>query len=269
MSTFLKSLVLLTLVFIALSTSLTLTVEAQDNHCSPYRFEEVAQQWTLVDGGLERRIDAPYGTDALLRVTVLRIDPSQLSMEVHYLPDAPASAGEWYLRLPEAVAFVNGGFFNTNGTAQGLLVSYGRVYGETLSDYGGTFVVTETGAEVLATQNFDENISGLQHVIQGYPMLIESGDRTVSDLNSAMARRTVIGQDTDGSIIIAVTSSGEVTLDEMSSYLLCASDLGLKTAFNLDGGASSMLYTGGVAAEPPYLVRSSSDIPAVIAVYGG
>jgi hypothetical protein len=263
-----KSIIATILTLFILLLSPAMIANARNTSCRTHSPEIVSTEWTTITNGLERRVDAPYGTDALLRVTVLRIDPSQLSMVVHYLPNAPASAGEWYLRLPESVAFVNGGFFNTNGNAQGLLVSYGRVSGVSLTDYGGTFVVTDSRAEVVATQDFNPNTPGLQHVVQGYPLLIEDGSRTDTDLNPIVARRTVVGQDGDGQIILAVTSSGEATLDEMAAYL-CTSDFGLETAFNLDGGASSMLYTASVGMEPPYLVRSSSQVPAVIAFYEG
>jgi exopolysaccharide biosynthesis protein len=76
------------------------------------------------------------------------------------------------------------------------------------------------------------------------------------------SRRTVIGQDTTGRIIIMATPFLGLTLLDLSAYLP-TTDLNLVNAFNLDGGRSTLMYI----RSPEYILNSVDAVPAVLAIY--
>ena len=87
------------------------------------------------------------------------------------------------------------------------------------------------------------------------------GQGGYSDDSVLRARRTAIGQDTSGRILLVVASSGTFTLAEMSQFLL-NSDFDLAVALNLDGGASS----GLLLREPSEGIPAFSLLPTVITI---
>lgn len=220
--------------------------------------------WEILAPGLERRTYTPAGSP-LGQLLVLRIDPAFYTFAAHYQPGVARSANEWMQTLPGALAFVNANFFREDFTINGFLVSNGIVYGQSYPGYGGIFQVRNGQARVRSNELEPYTGETLEQAVQAFPMLVLNGAASYSDTRQdRITRRTVIGQDSSGRILLMATPNIGLRLVDLSSYLP-TTDMDLVNAFNLDGGGSTMLVinTGAIQQVLPSL----DPVPAVLAVY--
>ena len=222
--------------------------------------------WQTIALGLERRNYDPDPLNPVTRMVALRIDPARYSFRVYYNPGQALNTLEWTTALPDAVAFVNGNFFDQADVALGLLVTNGVVYGQSYSDRGGTFLVQNGQPRIRA--NLREPYQGepLEQAVQAFPMLVLDGLAAFTDtIQDRSTRRTIVAQDNSGRIILLATPVLGLTLRDLSAYLP-TTDMNIITAFNLDGGRSTLMviYAAGF---PETVVGSIDSVPAVLAVY--
>jgi uncharacterized protein YigE (DUF2233 family) len=103
----------------------------------------------------------------------------------------------------------------------------------------------------------------LEQAVQAFPMLVQNGSAAYyRSADTRASRRTVIGMDSQGRVLLLVTPGIGLGLYDLSQYL-AAADLDLVTAFNLDGGRSTMLALRDIS----YVISSIDAVPAVLAVY--
>lgn len=222
--------------------------------------------WETLAPGLERRSYRPGGDYALTQLVAVRIDPAYYSFRVHYRPGDPLSVSNWQNALPGAVAFVNGNFFDGQNTALGLVVADGVAYGQAYQGLGGMLQVQDNGVRVRSTILEPYAGEPLQQAVQAFPMLITNGQPFTNTDGDRISRRTVAAQDTQGRIVLLVTSSlVGMRLVDLAAYLV-ASDLALVNAVNLDGGGSTLLSLT-VPGRDAYTVQSVDPVPTVLAVY--
>ena len=214
--------------------------------------------------GLEQRVYIP-GRGFLARVTAIRIDPAHYELRSHYLPGEPQLLHEWDASLPEAMVIFNTNFFDRQDRITGTLFADGVQYGDPYRRRGGIFYMQD--GQPGMQSNLVRPYSGEQYdqAVQAFPMLITNGAQSYFDTRPDRAtRRTVIGVDTSGRVVVLMTSFGGMTLLDMAQFL-ANSDLALTDALNLDGGGSSMLR---LEAGPANISIPSFDpVPAVIGVY--
>lgn len=221
--------------------------------------------WESVSPGLERRRYLP-ADNALTQMIALRIDPAQFTFRVHYQPGQPLTAQQWIEALPDAVAIINANFFTRDNTALGLVVADGIAHGQSYIDQGGMFAVQDGLPRVqnLILQPYDG--SPLEQAVQAFPNLVTDGSPApITSPNDRITRRSVIGQDQAGRIVLLATPFLGLELIPLADYL-AAADLDLTTAFNLDGGGSTLLVAP-VDGSPQVLVTSFDPVPVVLAVY--
>jgi uncharacterized protein YigE (DUF2233 family) len=221
---------------------------------------------TLIAGAELREIDVPAegGTE---RLWVVRLDPAAVRFQVHYAPDAPRSVGEWGALLHPLLA-INGGFFDEENRAIGLLVSDGQVQGSSLEDYAGMFAVSageQVSVRWLRAWPYDPH-EPLSEALQSFPVLVKPGGVMgfPADADDGRpARRTVVAQDREGRILILVAPRGTLSLHELAVFLANA-DLNIDVALNLDGGSSTGLWleTTGMRVA----VDSMTPVPSVLTV---
>ncbi len=223
--------------------------------------------WELLAPGLERRSTRPGGDYPLTQIVALRIDPAYYRFRVHYRPGDPLNLSAWRADLPGAVAFVNGNYFDPQNRALGLVVADGSAYGQAYQGMGGMLQVANGGVRVRSTILEPYAGEPLEQAVQAFPMLITNGRASFSNPeNDRISRRTVVGQDTQGRIVLIVTASVVgMRLVDLSSYL-AASDLDLVNAVNLDGGGSTLLALN-VPGQPTMQIASFDPVPTVLAVY--
>jgi Phosphodiester glycosidase len=222
--------------------------------------------WQSVAPGLERRNYDPDPLNPITRMVALRIDPSLYTFRAHYQPGQAFNATEWTTALPQSVAFVNANFFDQADRALGLLVADGVVYGQSYTDRGGTFLVENGQPRIRA--NLREPYQGepLEQAVQAFPMLVLDGFAAFTDnIQDRSTRRTIVAQDSSGRIILLATPVLGLTLRDLSAYLP-TTDMNIVTAFNLDGGRSTMMVVH-IAGLSETVVSSIDSVPAVLAVY--
>jgi len=179
-------------------------------------------------------------------VTIARFDLHLVHISVGYQPDQPLSMNNW-MKQTNALAVINGGFFDKRNHAVALLVSNGQSYGTSYSGFGGMLSVNDQGnvsLRSLRDQPYNPDSEQLEQATQASPMLMIDGQRTQFQADASVRRWSVIAMDKQGRLLLIVSPSLAFSLDELAD-LLASSDLSLQTAMNLDGGASTGLYVNG------------------------
>ena len=223
--------------------------------------------WQPLEPGVDLRqmdVGARYGAE---RATIVRLDPAVVRFHVGYDPANPRRLSDWATESGALVA-INGGFFAPENDAIGVIASNRQRWGSTLGSYAGMFAVTadeQVSVRWLTTWPYDPGES-LAEAVQSFPVLVKPGGQMgfPADADDGTPdRRTVIGQDRTGRIVIVVAPSGLLSLHELAAFLAGA-DLDLDIALNLDGGSSTGLWLS--AGEREINIDSASPLPVVILI---
>lgn len=224
---------------------------------------ELDSGWELLRSGLERRTIRLLNENGrqIDQLYLLRIDPTLFEFRIAYSPGQPKPLATWQEETG-ALLVVNGGFFTEEFAATGLIVLDGQASGSSYVGFGGMVTMEQDRVEVRSlverpyspTESFD-------YALQAFPMLVLNGQPSYQNADFDTARRTVIGVDGDGRILLILATGGSFTLAELSRTLAGA-DFGLVNALNLDGGTS----TGLILADPPEGVPAFVPVPSVITI---
>jgi exopolysaccharide biosynthesis protein len=222
--------------------------------------------WNKVAPGVEVRYEDwknPGGDDDT--VTIARFDLHKFKLSVGYQPEQPLLMNEW-MQQERAMAIINGGYFDQQNTTTALVVSNGKVFGESYSGFGGMLSVNANGTVSLRSlrqQPYDPNNERLEQATQSSPMLMLGGKRTQFSADASQTRRSIVAMDKQGRLLF-IASPGQVfSLDQLADQLV-SSDLSIDVALNLDGGASTGLYVNG--GSPRVAIDSYTKLPIVIIV---
>lgn len=197
-------------------------------------------------------------------VAIVRIDLHRTHLSIGYQPDQPLLMSQW-MKQTGATAIINGGYFNTSNQATGMVISDGQTFGTSYNGFGGMLATDMQGnvtLRSLSQQPYDPG-EQLQQATQSSPMLMVDGKRTQFNANAASQRRSVVAMDTQGRLLLIASSNPAFSLDELAD-LLVSSDLSIKTALNLDGGASTSLYVR--AGNQHVSIDPITPLPIVIVV---
>ena len=198
-------------------------------------------------------------------VTIARFDLHYVHISVGYQPNQPLSLHNW-MQQADALAVINGGFFNAKNQAVALLVSNGQSYGTSYSGFGGMLSVDNRGnvsLRSLRDQPYDPDNEQLEQATQASPMLIIAGQRTQFQADASARRWSVTAMDKQGRLLLIVCPSMAFSLDELAD-LLASSDLSLQTAMNLDGGSSTGLYVK--SGNQKVTIDALTSLPIVIII---
>ena len=216
--------------------------------------------WDTLANGIQQRW---YLTEDGFAFESVRVDPTLYTFRTHYRPGAPLTIREWRDELPDAVVIINANFFTPEHTVLGLLISDGVQYGSAYTDRGGTFFVQNGTVGIRSNTEQPYQGEAFEQAVQAFPMLVYNGQAIYTNSNdTSPSRRTVIGMDNNGRVILMVTPGFGPGLYALSQYLI-TTDIGLVHAFNLDGGGSTMMYR----SVDNYTLVSLDPVPAVLAVY--
>ncbi len=220
--------------------------------------------WQLVRPGMEvRSLNVPVEPN-MERITMVRIDPADLRIRVLYQPGAGYPVSAW-AQQTGALLVVNGGYFTPEKLVTGLTISDGERYGTAYGDYAGMLAVTHdetVSVRWLREWPYDPQ-EPLREAIQSFPVLVKPGGIMgfpADGDDGRSSRRTVVGQDHEGRLLLLIAPRGYLSLHQLSTWL-AGSDLNLNTALNLDGGTSSGLW---MPAGPQ--IDSMIPVPVAIAV---
>ena len=221
--------------------------------------------WQTIGDGLASQT-LVADDSGFLSLSAVRIDPARYQFRVHYMPGQALSLGQWRDVLPDADVIINGNFFTPELTALGLVVSDGVASGQSYTDRGGTFAVQGGQLRIWSNRVGQPDPVPIVQAVQAFPMLVQGSQAAFSDTNqNRVTRRSAIGIDTDGHVVLMATPGLGPGLYDLSQLLADTSrhDMNLVDAFNLDGGGSTMLYV----AATQYRINSFDPVPVVLAVY--
>lgn len=220
-----------------------------------------APPWQQIAPGLQVRTMMPLN-DASAQLLVARIDPKQYRFRAIYQPGVAQSLAAWRAQEPDASLIVNANYFDSARRAMGLVVSDGHAHGEAYRRLGGTLLV-RNGEAAVVPNHASMQLHPSEQAVQGYPLLIKNGKQAFTDPRGAERnRRSVIAQDSQDRILVMIAPYLGPSLQQLSAFLASA-DLDIVTAFNLDGGRSTML----ALPDADYMQPSLQAVPTILAVY--
>ncbi len=218
--------------------------------------------WQTIQPGFEKRLFETVDAEGVLtqRIKVIRIDNSLHRFEIAYKPQNPQSIQAWQTQL-NASLIINGSFFTPEYIATGAIIIDGVASGQSYGDFAGMVVINDGRLQIQDLAERPYSVSDpIDFGIQTFPVLVKRGGQVGYTEPGEAARRSVIGVDENGRILIIITEFGAYSLAEMSRWLV-NSDLAVDIALNLDGGNSSSLAVVGEDTV------GFLPIPNVIAVY--
>ena len=220
------------------------------------KFEsDTADEWADYPDGI--RIETIYGRTYTAHVMLIR-DPSQVYLATSSDTFDISIKGTRIVQQMQkegAIAAINGGAFNDDGTANsyigslpiGMVVADGEILWDDGTSYDGFVGLTEDHSLVVA-ETIDRSAVEKLKIRDGCcfgPVLIENGEinTSVYDTNTTFNARTAIGQRADG-VIIFLCIDGRQAGSLGATYIDVVEimeKLGAVNACNLDGGASTVM----------------------------
>ncbi|MCA9893343.1 MAG: phosphodiester glycosidase family protein [Anaerolineae bacterium] len=218
--------------------------------------------WTSIASGVEQRTYIPQD-NVLAQLITIRLDPDGVMFRVHYRPESPLTLQGWRSELVDADVIINANFFTPENVATGMIVADGVVYGQSFTDRGGTFGILDDLPVIRSNIRQPYTGEPYSQAIQAFPMLVTDSEASYFNARATdRSRRSVIGMDATGRIVLMATPGLGLSLNDLSAYLP-STDLNLIQAFNLDGGRSTMLFVN----QTNTILPSFDPVPAVLAVY--
>jgi exopolysaccharide biosynthesis protein len=198
--------------------------------------------WREVSPGVEMRSFQWDDGGYKARVVAFRAAPSR----VRVAEGVPTGAAGWRSR-ENAVLAVNGGFFDAETRSLGLRICDGRRTSPLHGRKWGVFRVKRGQARIVEAPEFADALRRklrYEQAVQCGPVLVRGG--RVGDFKAQWARRTGLGIQSDGRVVVAV-SDGSLS---MAGWARCFSQgLACPDALNLDGGSSTQLSLRAARAQ--------------------
>lgn len=229
---------------------------ARERKPTPVTFAELAPGVAYATMRVEPG-DGSQGSD----VHVLRLEPSKAELVVVHDEKLNDAAG--FRKAANAIAAVNGIYFDPQFKPLGLLVSGGVELSRLRRVDHGVFALAG-GKPSLQHAKAYKAPAGLEFAVECGPRFVVGG--VVQQVRESFARRTVIGSDRDGNVLLAA-SVGVLRLRDLAKAMVATPEAGGIAAvdlLNLDGGSSTMfdMEIGRLQVR----VRSPIRIPVGIAV---
>jgi len=203
----------------------------------------------IVEAELSR--SEPAGTARLVAVVFNNRD---YSLRVVDSPKPGEASLADVMESRNALAGMNGGYFEPDFTPVGLVVAEGKTRQsfKKAKLLGGIVAVSPKGAvSILRSGRFDPKPGAYREALQCGPMLVENSSPVVGLNSEKIARRSVVATGSGGRVALVYLTS--VTLDDAAKILARPDVFGTwspASALNLDGGSSSGLWTRGGVSRP-------------------
>lgn len=216
---------------------------------------ESSDEWAPYPDGV--RIDTVYGETFTAYVMVIR-DPSRVYLGMsnsHYTLDVPGAIITTAMKKQGAIAAINGGAFNDDGTLGdyigrlpiGLTVSKGKIVWNDGKSYYGFAGFDENNVLVVADKMSANQAKELK-IRDGCcfgPVLLKNGVINSAEFskNSGYNPRTAIGQRADGAVLFVCVDGRQAgslgaTYTDLINIMV---EYGAVNACNLDGGSSTVM----------------------------
>jgi hypothetical protein len=206
--------------------------------CTPPKTRTVAFSWRPLAIGFEvAEMPVLSAGREVDRILLARIDPARFRFILRHGAGGGHSLAEWMSTLG-SVMVINGSFFAPGGEPVTPLLSNGMPSGP--KDYHarhGAFVASGkfTGIRDLRKKDWRQQFRHARDATVSYPLLLGTDGRNTVQSSEHRARRSFVGQDAAGRIVLGTTQAAFFSLTGLAAFLR-ASPLHLRLALNLDGG---------------------------------
>jgi exopolysaccharide biosynthesis protein len=213
-----------------------------------------SSNWQKLDNGLEMRVVTKRQGLSKVSVTAIRAYPSQ----IHVATGTSQWAKDW-VKKTGAKAVINGGYFDEKGKPLGLRIASRNRTNKILTKANwGVFYIRNNRAYITHTRDYQPS-KHTQEAMQCGPRLVVKGKTT--DLKSQWGRRTGVGIEASGKVILAA-SDGELSFDDWANIWASKSGLNCRDALNMDGGGSTQMIVR--SKNNPVDIKGAWSVPDVI-----
>ena len=230
-------------------------VASSDHEASP---NELAEHWTTVVTNDEtaERATVHFAVFATRAATLRVIDQ----------PGPPRGELAEVMAQTHGLAGVNGGYFDSEDAALGLLVSDGHIISplRTAKLLTGVLTASATRVDVVRATRFSMN-DKIKSARQCGPLLVEHAAPVAGLNDTRPARRTFAAVDGTGRAALGVCSA--VSLAQLGRILALTNVAGkmkIARALNLDGGSSSAFWFA--KKEGAFSIREQKTVRDFVAI---
>jgi hypothetical protein len=230
--------------------------------------------WRSIHKGVEQRKIAFLRSEPnyTLDLKLLRFDSKIIGARVLSSSDfqVKGATAKSFVEKSGAIAAINANYFDERGRPLAYLKTRDKEINRTVSThalYTGVFAIVDGNPMVMHRDDFSPAQSS--EALQSGPLLLSRGApvETMRGLGR-YARRTVLGMDKEGRILIAVTDAvlGGLSFVELQELFANAKwHLDTPELLNLDGGGSAQLYFKSGRLEES--VPGTSEVPVAIGFF--
>jgi len=201
--------------------------------------------WNVLEEGLEYATYS-FSISEKERSTVhaFRIDPLKYKLRVAVAGDEVKGATAQELAKREgALLVINGGFFTPEHKSIGLIVDDGKQLSPLhRTSWWSLFQIKDGRPSILRPSEYAGS-AGVEMAIQCGPRLTVDG--RIPKLKESVSKRSAIGIDRTGKVVIAITEGYGLSMNELAKRMGDSpfqGGLGCPNSMALDGGSSSQLY---------------------------
>jgi uncharacterized protein YigE (DUF2233 family) len=213
----------------------------------PVRAGEADVAWEKLEPGVEHARARTHEESELVATGALfelyRFDLARFRPEVIISTArsfARRRAADVLRDIPDAVAVVNGGFFDDKGAPLGLRIAHGKTIVPLRPHVDwGVLLMTGGRARIVHSSEFVA-APGIESALQVGPRILIDG--LVPPLKPQAARRTAVALTKDGTSLTLVVAPDAVDAASLGARL---AKLGFYSALLLDGGPSTQLALKG------------------------
>lgn len=202
--------------------------------------------WVKIDEGFEFKSmqleGDPYESPLKLKIVRVSLDKFQ----VRVLDARPFGAGRLAVKdlaqKAQALAAVNGGFFQPDYRPLGLMIVDGKEVNPLRSADWGIFLIQDNLPRIIHTREYVSN-GKISQALQVGPRLVVNGREL--RMKKQMAKRSAVGVTTRDKVILLNTNDTDVYAQDLARiFYLPESEGGLecRDALTLDGGPSAQMY---------------------------
>ncbi len=191
---------------------------------------------------------------------------SAAALKVIDQPETPRGDLAEVMPREQALAGVNGGYFDPQDAPVGLLISGGKQIAPLSSArlLSGVLFTRNGRVEIVRAKHFAKS-SRIENAVQCGPLLVEKS-KPVAGLNDTRsARRTFALVDGKGGAALGYSSG--VSLAQLAEILALPKVAGshaIVRALNLDGGSSSAFWVAG--KEEPFSISEQKTVRDFVAI---
>ncbi len=183
-------------------------------------------------------------------------------------PTAPRRDLAEVMNEKQALAGVNGGYFDPEDAPVGLLISDGKRISPLSSArlLSGILFMTGKRVEIVRAKRFKSS-NRIKEAVQCGPLLLEHG-KPVAGLNETRSARRTFAAVNESGRTAALGYCSEVSLADLGEILgltKIAGEARFAGAMNLDGGSSSAFWCRG--ADGPFSISEQKTVRDFVAIF--